>query len=159
MLYGKDKLTISTLNKKLANNKINKSDYEIILSNSKVNKTGKSLIEINYVEILNQIYNLLDITNVPVYKILKSQWETLGCINYTDETANENDYVVLNWRNAIKPTAILYQIKTGNICYQHFDKSTFNILPLQDCDVIRIKKTETRYENYIFDLYPSILAS
>ena len=151
MLYGKDKLTISTLNKKLANNKITKSDYEIILSNSKVNKTGKSLIEIDYIEILNQIYDLLEITNVPVYKILKSQWETLGCINYTDEKVNENEYVVLNWRNTIKPTAILYQIKTGNIHYQHFNKSTFNILPLQDCDVIRIKKTETRYKNYIFD--------
>lgn len=151
LFNNKEKITLNTLNKKLEKRQIDEQIYEIILKYSKLNKTGKSLIEVNYKAILNEIFNYLPTNYMSPVTILKAQWEKLGCLNYTDNTIENNVYVVLNWRDVIKPTAVLYQLKTGNIIYQKFDKATFDILPLQDGDIIRTMKTETRYENYIWD--------
>ena len=54
-------------------------------------------------------------------------------------------YYVLNTRNEIKPNIITYQLSTGLIEYQKVDKQAFDILFIQDGDIIKVAKSEKRY--------------
>ena len=65
-------------------------------------------------------------------------------------TVDDSYWLVLNWRNEIKPNVILYNLKTGKIEYTKIKKESFNILPLKDKDIIKVTKVEQVFaEKYI----------
>jgi|GEM_PF-192016 len=140
-LYGKAKLIINNLNKKITNQEI----LNIIINNSVLSKTGKVYTDFNYQQALLEIFAIIPNEHIDVYDIMCMQIKKLNTVKYTDDTLNDNRCFVLNVRNEIAPNLILYNMKTGEIQYRKVKKDIFNILPLQDGDIIDILKSNLEY--------------
>lgn len=141
LLYEKNKMTTATLNKKFTDEFIKNS----IQKHSQMSKSGKSLTDIDFKVILEEIFEYLPNEDIDIYEILKVQIELFGEPRYKDENYPSNRWFVLNVRNVIAPNINIYNIKTGEFKYIKVNKSTFAILPLQDGDIIDVIKTNTVY--------------
>lgn len=145
MLYGKDKITLATLEKKYTDENIK----NIIIKNATLTKSGKSYNNLNSKNALLEIFNYLEDKHIDAYMIMKTQIEKFNEVRYKDKTLIENRWFVLNTRNVIAPNLIIYNMKTGEIQYKKVNKEIFKILPLQDGDIIDIKSTKKEFAKKI----------
>lgn len=145
MLYGKNKITLNTLNKKFPDEKI----QGIIIENSNISKTGKSFSNLNFQKALLSIFDVLEDKHINAYEIMEMQVNKFNEVRYTDDRLNDNRWFVLNTRNIIAPNIIIYNMKNGEIQYRKVKKDIFKILPIQDGDIIDIIKSENEYGNKI----------
>lgn len=145
MLYGKDKITLSTLNKKIVDENVK----SIIIKNSELTKSGKSYNNLNSKQVLLEIFNYLENKDINPYLIMKEQVKKFNEVRYTDEKFGNNTWFVLNTRNVIAPNLILYNMRTGEIQYRKVRKEIFKILPLQDGDIIDVIKSEKEFAKKI----------
>ena len=152
MFYNKDKITVATLRNKIKKGLPQNLDIEnLILKYSELNKTGKSYINLKSNELLLEIFNTLSDRVINPVEVLKTQQSVLGELRYVDKSYSKDVFVVINWRDAIKPTVILYHLCSGKIVYVHIDENSFDILPLQDGDMIETTKVEKRNPYRIVD--------
>ena len=140
ILYGKDKMTVKTLEKKISDENIRR----IVISNSKLSKTGKSYNNLNFKKALLEIFNIIPNEHIDEYDIMKMQVEKFNTVRYVNREYS-NRYFVLNTRNVIAPNLILYDIGTGKIQYRKVKKEIFKILPLQDGDIIDVINSEKEF--------------
>lgn len=140
MLHGKNKITITTLNKKISDEIIK----SIVTSNAELSKTGKSYNNLNSKKALLEIFNIIPDEHINPYEIMKMQVNKFGTVRYKNSSF-ANRYFVLNTRNVIAPNLILYNIGNGEIQYRKIKKEIFNILPLQDGDIIDVKNSEKQF--------------
>lgn len=145
MLYGKDKMTLSTVNKKITDDNVK----SIIIRNSELTKSGKSYNNLNSKQVLLEIFNYLENKDINPYLIMKEQVKKFNEVRYTDEKFSNNTWFVLNTRNVIAPNLILYNMRTGEIQYRKIKKEIFKILPLQDGDIIDVIKSEKEFAKKI----------
>ena len=145
MLYGKDKMTLSTVNKKITDDNVK----SIIIRNSELTKSGKSYNNLNSKQVLLEIFNYLENKDINPYLIMKEQVKKFNEVRYTDEKFGNNTWFVLNTRNVIAPNLILYNMRTGEIQYRKVKKEIFKILPLQDGDIIDVIKSEKEFAKKI----------
>lgn len=141
LLYGKDKFTVKNIEKRITNDRI----LQIVISNATLGKTGKSYTEFNSEKALIEIFDILENKDINVYDIMDMQVKKFNKVRYTDTSINDNRWFVLNTRNIIAPNLNLYNMKTGEIAYRKIKKEIFNILPLQDGDIIDVLDTELVY--------------
>lgn len=152
MFYNKDKITVTTLRNKIKKGLPQNLDIEsLILKYSELNKTGKSYINLKSNELLLEIFNTLSDRVINPVEVLKTQQSVLGELRYVDKSYSKDVFVVINWRDAIKPTVILYHLRSGKTVYVHIDENSFDILPLQDGDMIETTKVEKRNPYRIVD--------
>lgn len=140
MLHGKNKITITTLNKKISDEIIK----SIVTSNAELSKTGKSYNNLNSKKALLEIFNIIPDEHINPYEIMKMQVNKFGTVRYKNSSF-ANRYFVLNTRNVIASNLILYNIGNGEIQYRKIKKEIFNILPLQDGDIIDVKNSEKQF--------------
>lgn len=140
MLHGKNKITVTTLNKKISDEIIK----SIVTSNAELSKTGKSYNNLNSKKALLEIFNIIPDEHINPYEIMEMQVNKFGTVRYKNSSFT-NRYFVLNTRNVIAPNLILYNIGNGEIQYRKIKKEIFNILPLQDGDIIDVKNSEKQF--------------
>ena len=140
MLYGKDKMTVTTLNKKFSDENIK----SIVISNAELSKTGKSYNNLNSKKALLEIFNYIPDEHIDPYEIMEMQVNKFGTVRYKDSKLI-NRYFVLNTRNIIAPNLILYNMGNGEIQYRKIKKEIFKILPLRDGDIIDVKNSEKQF--------------
>ena len=140
MLHGKNKITVTTLNKKISDEIIK----YIVTSNAELSKTGKSYNNLNSKKALLEIFNIIPDEHINPYEIMEMQVNKFGTVRYKNSSFT-NRYFVLNTRNVIAPNLILYNIGNGEIQYRKIKKEIFNILPLQDGDIIDVKNSEKQF--------------
>ena len=145
LLYGKDKMTLTTLEKKYTDENIK----NIIIRNAELTKSGKSYNNLNSKQALLEIFDYLEDKHIDAYSIMKTQVEKFNEVRYKDETLSDNRWFVLNTRNIIAPNLILYNMKTGEIQYRKVRKEIFKILPLQDGDIIDVMNSEKEFAKKI----------
>lgn len=145
MLFEKDKITLSTLEKKYTDNTVK----NIIVKNAELTKSGKSYNNLNSKNALLEIFDHLEDKHIDPYTIMKTQVEKFNEVRYRDQTLNDNRWFVLNTRNVIAPNVIIYNMKTGEIQYRKIRKEIFKILPLQDGDIIDIRTSEKEFAKKI----------
>lgn len=145
MLYGKDKMTLSTVDKKITDDNVK----SIIIRNSELTKSGKSYNNLNSKQVLLEIFDYLENKDINPYLIMKEQVKKFNEVRYTDEKFGNNTWFVLNTRNVIAPNLILYNMRTGEIQYRKVKKEIFKILPLQDGDIIDVIKSEKEFAKKI----------
>lgn len=145
LLYGKYKMTLTTLEKKYTDENIK----NIIIRNAELTKSGKSYNNLNSKQVLLEIFDYLEDKHIDAYSIMKTQVEKFNEVRYKDETLNDNRWFVLNTRNIIAPNLILYNMKTGEIQYRKVRKEIFKILPLQDGDIIDVMNSEKEFAKKI----------
>lgn len=145
VLNGKDKITLTTLNKKIKDDNIK----NIIISNSEISKSGKSYNNINYEKSLLEIFDIIPNENINPYEIMTMQINKFDSVRYIDPLLKNDMWFVLNTRNVIAPNLIIYNIKNGEIQYRKVDKKIFKILPLQDGDIIEIKNSKKEFAKKI----------
>ena len=145
ILNGKDKITLTTLNKKIKDDNIK----NIIISNSEISKSGKSYNNINYEKSLLEIFDIIPNENINPYEIMTMQINKFDSVRYVDSSLKNDMWFVLNTRNIIAPNLIIYNIKNGEIKYRKVDKKIFKILPLQDGDIIEIKNSKKEFAKKI----------
>lgn len=138
LLYGKDKLTVKQAETKFDNVK------SIIDKYSELSATGKTLI-IDSKKILIELFDNIPDEDLYLPEILEMQIKLFENLRYVNSEMNENYYYVLNTRNEIKPNLIIYQLSTGNILNVKVDKQMFDILFIQDGDIVQVNKSEYRY--------------
>lgn len=141
MLYGKDKITVNTLDKKFTDETVKNN----IKSNATITKTGKSYNELNSHQALLSIFDYLENTHIEPYKIMEMQVNKFNEVRFKDESLEDNRWFVLNTRNVIAPNIIIYNMKSGEIQYRKVRKDIFKILPLQDGDIIDILNSEKEF--------------
>nr|DAU18260.1 MAG TPA: DNA polymerase [Bacteriophage sp.] len=141
LLYKKDKINLTTLNKKFSDDKIK----SIILLNSELSKTGKSYTNLDSKKCLLEIFDIIPNEHIDIYDIMEMQINKFGTVRYKDSLM-DNRYFVLNTRNVIAPNLTLYNIGTGEIEYRKIKKEIFKILPLQDGDIIDVKNCEKQFD-------------
>ena len=140
MLHGKNKITVNTLNKKISD-EIVKS---IVISNAELSKTGKSYNDLNSKKALLEIFDIIPDEHINPYEIMEMQVNKFGTVRYKNPLF-ANKYFVLNTRNVIAPNLILYNMGNGEIQYRKIKKEIFNILPIQDGDIIDVKNSEKQF--------------
>ena len=113
LLYKKDKINLTTLNKKFSDDKIK----SIILLNSELSKTGKSYTNLDSKKCLLEIFDIIPNEHIDIYDIMEMQINKFGTVRYKDSLM-DNRYFVLNTRNVIAPNLTLYNIGTGEIEYK-----------------------------------------
>ena len=145
LLYAKDKITITTLNKKFQDENVK----NIIIKNAELTKSGKSYNNLNSKKILFEIFDYLEDKHINPYSIMKTQVEKFNEVRFKDDELNDNRWFVLNTRNVIAPNLILYNMKTGEIQYRKIRKEIFKILPLQDGDIIDVIGSEKEFAKKI----------
>lgn len=145
VLNGKDKITLTILNKKIKDDNIK----NIIISNSEISKSGKSYNNINYEKSLLEIFDIIPNENINPYEIMTMQINKFDSVRYVDSSLKNDMWFVLNTRNVIAPNLIIYNIKNGEIQYRKVDKKIFKILPLQDGDIIEIKNSKKEFAKKI----------
>ena len=145
MLYGKDKMTLATLEKKYKDENVK----NIIIKNAELTKSGKSYNNLNSKQALLEIFDYLEDKDIDAYSIMKTQVEKFNEVRYKDDSLNGNRWFVLNTRNIIAPNLILYNMKTGEIQYRKIRKEIFKILPLQDGDIIDVISSEKEFAKKI----------
>ena len=145
MLYGKDKMTLTTLEKKYKDENVK----NIIIKNAELTKSGKSYNNLNSKQALLEIFDYLEDKDINAYSIMKMQVEKFNEVRYKDDSLNANRWFVLNTRNIIAPNLILYNMKTGEIQYRKVRKEIFKILPLQDGDIIDVICSEKEFAKKI----------
>lgn len=147
ILYGKDNFTVTNINKKIKDNAL----FDIIKLHSQLSKTGKKYIEVDSKAILLEIFEIIENSHIDEYDIMEMQISKFNTIRYTNTDSKDARYFVMNTRNIIKPHVILYNIKTGQICYTNVAKDIFDILPLQDGDIIDVTLLSKEYTMKILD--------
>lgn len=145
ILYGKDKINLTTLNKKITDEVIK----NIIISNSELSKSGKSYNNMNFEKVLLEIFDIIPNENINPYNIMEMQINKFDKVSYIDSSLEKDMWFVLNTRNVIAPNLIIYNIKNGEIQYRKVDKQIFKILPLQDGDIIEIKNSKKEFAKKI----------
>ena len=145
MLYGKDKMTLTTLEKKYKDENVK----NIIIKNAELTKSGKSYNNLNSKQALLEIFDYLEDKDIDAYSIMKTQVEKFNEVRYKDDSLKGNRWFVLNTRNIIAPNLILYNMKTGEIQYRKIRKEIFKILPLQDGDIIDVISSEKEFDKKI----------
>lgn len=145
ILYGKDKINLTTLNKKITDEVIK----NIIISNSELSKSGKSYNNMNFEKVLLEIFDIIPNENINPYNIMEMQINKFDKVSYIDSSLEKDVWFVLNTRNVIAPNLIIYNIKNGEIQYRKVDKQIFKILPLQDGDIIEIKNSKKEFAKKI----------
>lgn len=145
LLYGKKRMTVLNLNKKIQNENIK----NIIIENSNMTKSQKSYENIDYKSVLLSIFEILPNEHIDVYKIMEMQLSKFNSIRYKSEKQETEIFFVLNVRNVIAPNVILYNMKSGEYNYIKVAKAIFKILPLQDGDIIKINNICETYAKKI----------
>lgn len=140
-LYGKNKMTVSTLDKKITNEKVK----SIVINNSVLSKTGKTYGELDSKKSLQEIFDYLENDDIEPYKIMEMQVSKFNTVRYKNEELNDNRWFVLNTRDIISPNIIIYNMKTGETRYSKVNKHVYKILPLQDGDIIDVIRTEKEF--------------
>ena len=138
MLYGKEKLTLKQIDSKFSSIK------SVIEKHSELSTSGKTYL-INSNDILTELFNSIPNEDLYLPEILEMQIKLFENLRYTNSEIDDNYYYILNSRNEIKPNLIIYQLKTGNILNVKVDKQMFDILFIQDGDIIQVNKSEYRY--------------
>lgn len=141
ILYGKEKFTVKNIEKKITISSI----LNIVTSNAELGKTGKSYCNFDSKKALLEIFNVIENTDIGIYEIMAMQVKKFNKVRYVDSSLNDNRWFVLNTRNMIAPNLIIYNLKTGKIQYRKVKKEVFNILPLQDGDIIDVTKSEKEF--------------
>lgn len=141
ILYGKEKITVATLGKKISDELIK----NIVIKNAILSKSGKSYNELNSHQALLSIFDYLEDTHLEPYKIMEMQVNKFNAVRFKDESLEDNRWFVLNTRNVISPNIIIYNMKSGEIQYRKVRKDIFKILPLQDGDIIDILNSEKEF--------------
>lgn len=141
ILYGKEKITVATLGKKISDEVIK----SIVIKNATLSKSGKSYNELNSHQALLSIFDYLENTHIEPYKIMEMQVNKFNEVRFKDESLEDNRWFVLNTRNVIAPNIIIYNMKSGEIQYRKVRKDIFKILPLQDGDIIDILNSEKEF--------------
>ena len=111
---------------------------------STLSKTGKTYTFDNET-FLSKVFEEIPDEDIPIIDIMRNQVELFGEVRYTNEYM-KNMYFVLNTRDVIKPTSILYNIETGEYQYRKIKESSYSILPFYDGDIIKVKSEITQYE-------------
>jgi len=141
-LYGKNRFNLKSLEKRITDNDI----FNIITNNAQLSKTGKSYSDFNYEKALLEIFEIIPNEHLHAYNIMEMQIKLFKKVRYIDETlSNNNRWFVLNTRNEIAPNLIIYNIKNGETQYRKVKREIFNILPLQDGDIIDILNSNIEY--------------
>ena len=138
LLYGKEKLTLKQIDSKFSTIK------SVIEKHSELSTSGKTYL-INSNDILTELFNSIPNEDLYLPEILEMQIKLFENLRYTNSEMDDNYYYILNSRNEIKPNLIIYQLKTGNILNVKVDKQMFDILFIQDGDIIQVNKSEYRY--------------
>ena len=138
LLYGKEKLTLKQIDSKFSSIK------SVIEKHSELSTSGKTYL-INSNDILTELFNSIPNEDLYLPEILEMQIKLFENLRYTNSEMDDNYYYILNSRNEIKPNLIIYQLKTGNILNVKVDKQMFDILFIQDGDIIQVNKSEYRY--------------
>ncbi|MBU5331716.1 hypothetical protein KQI61_05865 [Anaerocolumna aminovalerica] len=141
LLYGKEKFTVSFIEKKIKDEEI----LTIIISNASLSTSGKSYTDFNFKKALLKIFNVIPNEDIHEYRIMEMQIKKFNSIRYINKMLDINRWFVMNTRNIIAPNLILYNMKTGEIQYRKVKKEIFNILPLQDGDIIDELSSELTY--------------
>ena len=148
LLYGKDKLTKGTFDKKFTDETLR----NLIEEHSTLSPTGKTLNNLDSKAVLEQYFDTLKNEHIHPVRILEMQIDKFNKPTFIDDRdcVDDSYWLVLNWRNEIKPNVILYNLKTGKIEYTKIKKESFNILPLKDKDIIKVTNVEQVFaEKYI----------
>lgn len=145
ILYNKDKINLSTLNKKINDDTIK----NIVIYNSEISKSGKSYNNLNSKKTLLEIFDIIPNEDINPYEIMNMQIDKFDSVSYIDPMLKNDMWFVLNTRNVIAPNLIIYNIKNGEIQYRKVDKKIFKILPLQDGDIIEIKNSKKEFAKKI----------
>lgn len=145
ILYNKDKINLSTLNRKINDDTIK----NIIIHNSEISKSGKSYNNLNSKKTLLEIFDIIPNEDINPYEIMSMQIDKFDSVSYIDPMLKNDMWFVLNTRNVIAPNLIIYNIKNGEIQYRKVDKKIFKILPLQDGDIIEIKNSKKEFAKKI----------
>lgn len=145
ILYKREKMTVTTLNKKI----IDENIKNIILENCELSKTGKSYNNLDYKNSLLKIFDYLENKDIEPYLIMKTQIEKFNEVRYKDSEIPVNRWFVLNTRDIISPNLILYNMNSGDIEYRKVRKKIFKILPLQDGDIIDVTGSEKEFAKKI----------
>ena len=138
LLYGKEKLTLKQIDSKFSSIK------SVIKKHSELSTSGKTYL-INSNDILTELFNSIPNEDLYLPEILEMQIKLFENLRYTNSEMDDNYYYILNSRNEIKPNLIIYQLKTGIILNVKVDKQMFDILFIQDGDIIQVNKSEYRY--------------
>lgn len=141
ILFGKEKFTLKNIEKKITNPNV----LNIVLSNAELSASGKSYNNFDYKKALIEIFDILENKDIDVYDIMEMQVKKFNKVRYTNDCLKDNRWFVLNTRNMIAPNLILYNMRTGEIQYRKIKKQVFNILPLQDGDIIDVINSELQY--------------
>lgn len=141
ILYGKEKITVTTLEKKISDEIIK----NIIIQYSTLSKSGKSYNELDSHQALLSIFDYLEDIHIEPYKIMEMQVNKFNTVRFKDDSLEDNRWFVLNTRDVISPNIIIYNMKSGEIQYRKVRKDIFKILPLQDGDIIDILKSEKEF--------------
>lgn len=141
ILYGKEKITVATLGKKISDELIK----NIIIKNATLSKSAKSYNELDSHQALLSIFDYLEDTHIEPYKIMEMQVNKFNAVRFKDESLEDNRWFVLNTRDVISPNIIIYNMKSGEIQYRKVRKDIFKILPLQDGDIIDILNSEKEF--------------
>lgn len=145
VLYGKNKLTLTTFEKKITDDTLK----QLILKNCEISTTGKTYNELDSKKVLVEFFDTIEDVHIHPYEIITSQINKFGKPFYTDDRANDETWMVLNWRDVISPNVILYNVFNGTIKYQKVKKECFKILPLVDGDIIKVTGREKSYAEKI----------
>jgi hypothetical protein len=138
LLYGKDKITVTNLDKKISDDSIK----SIIKNNSELSKTGKSYNNFDSHKALLEIFETIENNHIDPYEIMAMQVSKFNEVRFIDGELNDNRWFVLNTRDVIAPNIIIYNMKSGEIQYRKVKKEVYKILPLQDGDIIDVIKSE-----------------
>ncbi len=141
LLYGKDKISVANLNKKITEESIK----SIVISNSELSKTGKTYNNFNSHKALLKIFEIIEDKHIDAYEIMAMQVSKFNEVRFIDNELDDNRWFVLNTRDVISPNIIIYNMKTGEIQYRKVKKEVFKILPLQDGDIIDVLKSEKTF--------------
>ena len=155
LLTGRKSIKLVTLDKQLKDEEVK----TIILNNCKFNEKGDSILldGENIYELLEKVFDQIPNENINPYDIVSSQIDLFKYPTYTNENLNDEIWIVLNWRDAIKPNVILYNLYNGEVVYAKIKEESWKILPLKDGDIIQVHGRDTIYgkkiigkdENYV----------
>lgn len=141
LLYKKNTFRPSAFDKKIDVEEIKNEIFKY----AKLSATGKTYVEFDYESALKSIWDIIPNKDMHSYPIICEQLKKFNEPRYIDESASEDTWFILNTRNVIAPNLVLYNLKNGNIEYMKVDKNTFNIMPLQDGDIIEISVIEPAF--------------
>lgn len=138
LLFNKKTLRVDMVETKFSEIK------KVILKYSELSKSGKTFT-INSDLILRELWNIIPNDDLELSEILETQIKLFERVRYINSEIDDGLVYVLNSRTKIKPNFNVYQLKTGKVFNVKIESQLYNILPLQDGDIVKVNKAEYKF--------------